>query len=220
GDLRINEVYGVAATVQNDFVELVNTSADDIDIDGRSLQHASRTGTFNNTLTLSGTVPAGGTFLIGLADGNGAGEPLPAADLEGGINASGSGGVFALSDAEGTLTCQGSTCAEDPAVVDLVGWGAAETFSGEAPAPGTDNATSGSRVAPTGENSADFAEGAPTPTPSGADPGEGGDDGDGGGDDEQPPADAVEATIADIQGTGAESPLAGDAVTTDGVVTA
>src|SRR5699024_4640677 len=224
GDLRINEIYGgggnSGATVQNDFVELVNTSAADIDIDGWSLQYASRTGTFNNTLTLSGTVPAGGTFLIGLADGNGAGEPLPAADLEGGINASGSGGVFALSDAEGTLTCQGSTCAEDPAVVDLVGWGAAETFSGEAPAPGTDNATSVSRVAATGENSTDFVEGEPTPTPSGAEPGDGGDDGDGGGDDEQPPADAVEATIADIQGTGAESPLAGDAATTDGVVAA
>src|SRR5699024_5499034 len=119
-----------------------------------------------------------------------------APDLEGGINASGSGGVFALSDAEGTLTCQGTTCTEDPAVVDLVGWGAAETFSGEAPAPGTDNATSVSRVAATGENSTDFVEGEPTPAPSGAEPGDGGDDGDGGGgDDEQPPADAVEATI-------------------------
>src|SRR5699024_1847215 len=62
GDLRINEIYGgggnSGATVQNDFVELVNTSAADIDIDGWSLQYASRTGTFNNTLTLSGTVPA------------------------------------------------------------------------------------------------------------------------------------------------------------------
>src|SRR5699024_11357685 len=66
GDLRINEIYGgggnSGATVQNDFVELVNTSDADIDIDGWSLQYASRTGTFNNTLTLSGTVPAGGTF--------------------------------------------------------------------------------------------------------------------------------------------------------------
>src|SRR5690625_6207084 len=39
------------------------------------------------------------------------------------LNASGSGGVFALSDAGGALQCHGATCAEDPAVIDLVGWG-------------------------------------------------------------------------------------------------
>ncbi|WP_394216638.1 ExeM/NucH family extracellular endonuclease [Brachybacterium vulturis] len=216
GDLQINEIYGgggnSGAALLSDFVELVNTSDADVSIDGWSLQYASRTGTFNNTLALSGTVPAGGTFLIQLADGNGNGEPLPAADLEGGINASGSGGVFALSDAEGTLTCHGSTCAEDPAIVDLVGWGAAETFSGEAPAPGTDNATSVSRVAATGENSTDFREGEPTPTPSGAEQPDPGDPGD--------PVEPMEATIAEIQGTGAASPLDGQRVSTEGVVTA
>src|SRR5699024_7885094 len=78
-----------------------------------------------------------------------------------------------------------------------------------------------SRAAAPGAPSTDSAGRAPTPAPSGAEPGDGGADGaGGGGDDEQPPADAAEATIADIQGTGAESPLAGDAVTTEGVVTA
>ncbi|AXK46176.1 ExeM/NucH family extracellular endonuclease [Brachybacterium saurashtrense] len=220
GELQINEVYGgggnSGASYQSDFVELVNTSDADLSIDGWSLQYASKTGTFNNTVDLTGTVPAGGTFLIQLASGNGNGEPLPAADLTGGINASGSGGVFALSDAQGNLACHGTTCAEDPAVVDLVGWGGAETFSGDAPAPATTNATSVSRIAATGENSTDFEAGHPTPTLSGAEPGDGGDDGGDG----EPPAEATEVSIAQIQGTGATSPLAGQDVITEGVVTA
>ncbi|ATG50930.1 glutamate--cysteine ligase [Brachybacterium vulturis] len=219
GDLQLNEIYGgggnSGAAFQHDFVELVNTGDEDISVDGWSLQYASKSGTFNNSVALSGTVPAGSTFLIRLAPGNGAGDPLPESDLTGGINASGSGGTFALSDAEGALACEGTTCAEDPAVVDLVGWGPAATFSGEAPAPGTDNATSVSRIAATGENSTDFAAG--TPTPGDAAPGDGGDDGGG---DEQPPGETVEASIADIQGTGAQSPLAGQHVVTEGVVTA
>ncbi|MFC7457014.1 ExeM/NucH family extracellular endonuclease [Brachybacterium sp. GCM10030267] len=222
GDLQISEAYGgggnSGASFQSDFVELRNTSEADISLDGWSLQYASKTGTFNNTVSLSGTVPAGGTFLIELASGNGNGEPLPAADLTGGINASGSGGVFALSDAEGNLECHGTTCAEDPAVVDLVGWGAAETFSGDAPAPGTDNATSVSRVEVTGENSTDFVEGAPTPTPSGAEETDSEDPEEP--EDPEVPADPTEASIAEIQGTGEASPLEGETVVTEGVVTA
>ena len=223
GDLQINEVYGgggnSGAAFQNDFVELVNTSDADISIDGWSLQYASKTGAFNNSLSLTGTVPAGGTFLVQLAAGNGNGDPLPAADLTGGINASGTGGVFALSDAEGKLACTGTTCAEDPAVVDLVGWGGASTFSGEAPAPATTNATSVARTAATGENSTDFAAGAPTPT-NAAGEGSGGEGPVDPGDPEEPPADAAEASIAEIQGTGAASPLVGKNVITEGVVTA
>ena len=40
------------------------------------------------------------------------------------------------------------------------------------------------------------------------------------GDEEEPPADPAEATIPEIQGTGDESPLKGDPVITEGVVTA
>ncbi|MGP9538372.1 ExeM/NucH family extracellular endonuclease [Brachybacterium sp. AOP43-C2-M15] len=230
GDLRIQEVYGgggnSGAAFRHDFVELVNTSDTDLDLTGWTLQYASATGSFNGgagTLALSGTVAAGETFLIQLAAGNGNGEPLPEADLVGGINVSGTQGVFALSDAAGTLQCTGATCAEDPAVIDLVGWGAAATFSGEAPAPATTNGTSIERTDATGENSADFAAGTPTP---GAAPGEDDDDdgddddGDDDGDDEQPPAEAVEASIAEIQGTGPASPLVGRHVLTEGVVTA
>jgi predicted extracellular nuclease len=218
GALQITEIYGgggnSGAAYRNDFVELRNTGDADISLDGWSLQYASKTGRFNNATELSGTVPAGGTFLIQLAAGNGNGDPLPEADLTGSTNASGSGGTFALSDATGALACEFEACAEDPAVVDLVGWGGSATFSGEAPAPATNNATSVSRVAATGENSTDFTAGDPTPGDAGPD--DGGDDGG----DDQPPADPTEVTIAEIQGTGAESPLAGAPVITEGVVTA
>jgi predicted extracellular nuclease/2',3'-cyclic-nucleotide 2'-phosphodiesterase (5'-nucleotidase family) len=216
GDLQINEVYGgggnSGATLTHDFVELVNTSEEDIDLDGRSLQYASATGSFNagNVLGLEGVVPAGGTFLVQLAKGAGGTEALPEPDLTGGINVSGTQGVFALSDGTGRLECTGTSCAEDPAVADLVGWGGATTFSGTAPAPRTTNATSVARIAATGENSTDFAAGAPTPTPSGGtDP-----------EDPEEPGEAQEVSIAEIQGTGVESPLDGEAVITEGVVTA
>ena len=126
GDLQISEAYGgggnSGASFQNDFVGSSDTTDQDLSIDGWSLQYASKTGAFHNTLVLQGSVPAGGTFLVQLAAGNGNGDPLPGADLTAGINAFGTGGVFALSNAEGKLACTGATCAEDPAVVDLLGW--------------------------------------------------------------------------------------------------
>ena len=217
GDLQINEIYGgggnSGSTFTHDFVELVNTSEEPIDLAGWSLQYASATGTFNapGVLALEGTVPAGGTFLIQLAQGAGGTEALPEPDLTGTTAVSGSQGVFALSDSEDRLVCGGATCADDPAVVDLVGWGGATTFSGTAPAPRTTNATSVARVAATGENSTDFVAGEPTPTPSG-----------GSTDPEEPgePGETVEASIAEIQGTGAQSPMVGKNVVTEGVVTA
>ncbi|MEE1650763.1 ExeM/NucH family extracellular endonuclease [Brachybacterium sp. J144] len=222
GAVQINEVYGgggnSGATYTHDFVELVNTSDADVDITGWTLQYSSAGGSFgaSSSVTLSGVVPAGGNFLIQLAQGSGGTEALPTPDATGTIAASGTGGAFALTDASGTLACSGAVCAENPAVVDLVGWGSStRTFSGTAPAPGTTNPTSVSRVAATGENSTDFVVGAPTPTSST----------DGSTDPEEPgepeePGDATAASIAEIQGTGAASPLVGQDVVTEGVVTA
>ncbi|MCS6711479.1 ExeM/NucH family extracellular endonuclease [Brachybacterium sp. EF45031] len=226
GAVVINEVYGgggnSGATYTHDFVELRNTGTEPVSLDGWTLQYASKTGTFNNSLALSGTIAPGDTFLIQLAQGAGGTTPLPGADLTGTINAAGTGGVFALSDASGKLACTGTTCATDPAVVDLVGWGGASTYSGDAPAPATTNATSVARTASTGENSTDFTVGEPTPQPSGTAV-------------EEPtptdptptdptPTDPAPApqvvSISEIQGTGAASPLVGQTVTTEGVVTA
>ncbi|HIY24640.1 MAG TPA: ExeM/NucH family extracellular endonuclease [Candidatus Brachybacterium merdigallinarum] len=225
GDLQINEVYGgggnSGAELTHDFVELTNTSDAEISIDGWTLNYASATGSFgSNSMPLTGTVPAGGTFLVQLAQGNGGSTALPTPDLTGDLALGGSAGTIALTDTDEALECGGVACSEDPTVVDLVGWGgSATTFSGEAPAPGTSSTTSISRIAATGENSTDFEAGAPTPV-NAAGESVGGDD-DGGEDGEtDPPADATEVTIAEIQGTGAQSPLAGHAVITEGVVTA
>ncbi|PMC76955.1 ExeM/NucH family extracellular endonuclease, partial [Brachybacterium sp. UMB0905] len=223
GDVQINEIYGgggnSGATLTHDFVELVNTGTEDISLDGWTLQYSSATGKFQagGKVTLSGVIPAGGTFLIQLAQGSGGTEALPTPDATGDVTVSGTKGVFALSDADGLLACTGTTCAEDPAVVDLVGWGGATTFSGDSPAPATSNTTSISRIDATGENSSDFVAGEPTPTPSG-----GATDPEDPSDPEDPtdPVPGEQVSIAEIQGTGASSPLDGQTVTTEGVVTA
>ena len=62
GDLQINELYGgggnSGSTFTHDFVELVNTSDEPIDLAGWSLQYASATGTFNSSgvLALEGKI--------------------------------------------------------------------------------------------------------------------------------------------------------------------
>src|SRR5699024_11215957 len=77
------------------------------------------------------------------------------------------------------------------------------------PAQSLTNSTSASRTdgIDTDNNAEDFTRGAPTPRNSG-------------GGDPEPPPEPVEATIAEIQGTGDETPLRGQEVITEGVVTA
>ena len=107
--------------------------------------------------------------------------------------------------------------------MDFVGWGSsASDFAGTAPAPGTSNSTGASRDEAhtnTADNAADFTAVAPTPTSSGGTTPE---------EPEEPvdpeePEEPVEPTVVaidEIQGTGDASPLAGQTVTTEGVVTA
>ena len=94
-------------------------------------------------------------------------------------------------------------------MVDFVGYGATATaFAGSGPALGATNATSVTRDAAltnTANNAADFTGGDPDAGRRGHAPAR---------------STPVAATIAEIQGTGATSPLAGQTVITDGVVTA
>lgn len=165
----INEVYGgggnSGAPINRDFVELVNTTDAAVDLAGWSVQYASATGTSWQVTPLSGTVPAGATWVVGQAAGAGA-QPSFTVNTEGSIPMSGSAGKVALVQGTAALTGTGATIADDPAVVDLVGFGAANGFAGTAPAPGTTNATSVSRDAAhtnTADNARDFTAGAPTP---------------------------------------------------------
>ncbi|WP_127793773.1 ExeM/NucH family extracellular endonuclease [Agromyces sp. LHK192] len=213
----IDEVYGgggnSGAVLNQDFVELYNPGASPVSLAGWSVQYGSATGAFNaaQVTPLSGTIPAGGSFLLGLAVGGANGAALPTPDGTGTANLSGTNGKVALVSSTTPLTCgqtAGSGCATDASVVDFVGFGTANAFAGSAAAPAPSNTTSISRTAHanTANNAADFIAGAPTPANSGG--GGGTDPGDG------------EYTIAEIQGTGAASPIAGATATTTGVVTA
>nr|WP_240643845.1 ExeM/NucH family extracellular endonuclease [Antribacter gilvus] len=227
----IDEVYGgggnSGAAFAQDFIELYNTTDQPVSLDGWSVQYASATGTWANgsQTNLTGTIPAHGSFLVGQATGSNTTLPaLPTPDATGTIAMSGSGAKVALVNATARLGCAGVACATDPAVADLVGWGAtASSYAGTAPAPATTNATSVSRTnhVNTADNAADFTAGTPTPTnagpgteptpsPSPSDPSP-----------SPTPSDPAGVTpIAEIQGAGAASPLAGRTVTTEGVVTA
>ncbi len=216
----IEEVYGgggnSGAAFNRDFVELHNPTDELVSLDGWSIQYASATGTWagGGQTNLTGVIPAGGSFLVGQAFGANTSLPaLPTPDVEGTIAMSGTGAKVALVSSTQRLACSGAACAEAADVIDLVGWGAtANTFLGSGPAPGTSNATSVARVghANTVDNAADFVAGTPTPAGSGA-----------GGEDPDPDPEPGEVVpIAEIQGTGATSPLVGQTVTARGVVTA
>ena len=206
----ISEVYGgggnKGAPFTNDFIELYNPTNSPIDLTGWSVEYFSSKGNSGGKTALSGSIPASGHYLI-QEGGGGTGEPLPTPDAEGSLNMSGSKGSVKLYDASG-------------AEVDVVGYGAASISEGS-PTPALSNTTSAQRNAAgadTDDNSADFSTGAPTPKSAGGDT-----------TNPEPPApepqpDPVEpgatVTIPEIQGTGAESPLKGQNVTTQGVVTA
>ncbi|WP_456821133.1 ExeM/NucH family extracellular endonuclease [Cellulomonas sp. URHB0016] len=211
----VNEVYGGGGNsggqFNRDFIELVNTQTTAVDVTGWAVQYgAAGNTTFGAKTVLSGTIAAGGSLLVGEAPGADTSQPAITPDIDGTIAISGSAGKVALTTTSDTLVCAvAASCAGDAAVVDLVGWGSSTVvFAGAAPASGTSSSTSVSRDAAhtnTANNAADFTTG--TPTPQGAGGGSG-------------PGTPTVRTIAEIQGTGAVSPLVGETVITAGVVTA
>ena len=206
--LVVSEVYGgggnSGAPLRNDFIELHNTSGAPLSLDGLSVQYRSAAGSPGGITALHGTVPAGAHWLVAEAAGASTSAPeLPTPDDSGSIAMSGTSGQVLL--ATGTA----AVAPGDAAVVDLVGYGAATSFEGSAPAPGLSNTTSASRTAAgtdTDDNAADLTAGSPDPKGSGA---------------STPPApEPTPATIEQVQGSGSTSPLAGTTVVTSGVVTA
>ncbi|QDC26804.1 ExeM/NucH family extracellular endonuclease [Georgenia yuyongxinii] len=211
----INEVYARGGSANqpftHKFVELYNPTDAPVNLAGLSLQYraATASGSSNNTVPLSGTIAAGGHFLVSGGSNGGVGEAVPEVDLvAGALNPSGTTGTVALVRAASAVTLPTGNVAGNAQIVDLIGYGTSNTFEGAVAATTGTNATplswSRTAFADTDNNAADFTMGAPTPQGSGSD-----------GDDE-----TVEATIAEIQGTGAASPLVGRTVVTRGVVTA
>lgn len=169
-DVVISQVYGgggnTSAAYTNDFVVLHNRAATTAKLAGLSLQYTSKAGTTwgNNTLSLTGTIPAGEYFLVQLASGGSVGAALPTADQSGSINLSSTDGKLAL--AIGVTGLPGDKCPDATRAIDFVGYGAADCAEGTA-AAALSNTTAAVRnnggCDDTNVNSADFTVTAPAP---------------------------------------------------------
>ncbi|MBA2384320.1 MAG: ExeM/NucH family extracellular endonuclease [Actinobacteria bacterium] len=169
----ISQVYGgggnSGATYTNDFIELYNPTAASIPLTGWSVQYASSGGTTWQRTDLTGSIAAGGRYLIQEAAGAGGTVNLPSPDVTGTIPMSATAGKVVLLNTT-TMITTGTSCPSTN-VVDLVGYGAtANCFEGAGPAPAPSNTTADHRTAggtDTDNNAADFTTGAPSPrTPS------------------------------------------------------
>lgn len=217
--LVINEAYlsggSANAPYTHKFVELYNPTQAAIDLSGMSLQYRSATGTgaFTGVTPLTGTVDPGGYFLVQGGSNGSTGAALPTPDATGGLNPSGTTGTLALVRSTSAVTLPAGNAAGAANVVDLVGYGTSNTFeTAVSPAPSANNVPASinrTGFADTDDNSKDFTLSS-TVTPQNS-----GDDGGGPG-----PEPGEVVPIAEIQGTGAASPLVGQTVTTRGVVTA
>lgn len=226
----INEAYlsggSAGAAYKSKFVELYNTSDAAVSLAGWSVQYRSATGTAAPTsvAALTGSIPAKGHYLIKGGSNGTNGADLPTADLVAtSLNFSGSAGTIILAKQATAAPLATGSVIEPAGVADLLGYGSSNTFETQAavaPASNTD-VKSLNRSAGTDSNSnrADFTlNTAVTPTAAGGtvdpvpdptpDP------------DPTPTPVPGTKTIAEIQGTGTASPLAGTAVTTRGKVTA
>ncbi|WIK82185.1 ExeM/NucH family extracellular endonuclease [Micrococcus lylae] len=229
--LVINEAYtnggSANAVFTHKFVELYNPTDAPISLDGWSLQYRSATGTGapNGSVALSGTVPAKGTFLVQGGSNGSNGAELPTPDLvAGGLNPAGVSGTLVLSNQAERLPALATgsvVTGDDPAVVDLLGYGTSNTFETTAASSPSANSDPKSMTRTDGldtdDNSADFTlTGDVTPMPSsgeGVDPAPDPDP-------DPDPEEAIPLTIAQIQGTGDRTPYDEQLVTTTGVVTA
>ncbi|QDE34103.1 ExeM/NucH family extracellular endonuclease [Microbacterium foliorum] len=219
----INEAYlsggSAGAAFTNKFVELYNPTAAPVTLDGLSLQYRSATGTAasNGVAPLTGVIPAGGHYLVQAGSNGANGAALPTADAVSTLNPSGTNGTLALVEGTAAITLTPGSVTGVDGVIDVLGYGTSNTFETAAatpPAGNTDvkslNRTGGKD---TDDNKADFSL-SPTITPQNAgtvpdpDP------------DPEPEPEPTEVSIAEVQGTTDVSPLNGQTVTVEGVVTA
>lgn len=164
----ISQIYGgggnSSATYRNDFVELYNASTQAFDLGGWTVQYASATGTSWQIQPLGGIMQPGEYYLVQLASGGAVGALLPAANVNGSINMSGTTGKVAL--VMGGDPLEGCPTG-DPLLVDLVGYGTANCREGLTNASAPSNTTAAFRknggLTDTNVNGADFVTAAPFP---------------------------------------------------------
>lgn len=168
GHLMISQVYGgggnSGAAYTHDFIELYNPGPDPIPLAGWSVQYASARGTKWLVTPLTGTIPAGGYFLIQQVEGAGGRLALPRIDALGETAMSASSGKVALVHGLDALAL---SCPAEDRVVDLVGYGRANCYEGAGAAPRANNRRAvlrgGDPPVDRDDNRADFVAAAPRP---------------------------------------------------------
>ncbi|MDZ4796932.1 MAG: lamin tail domain-containing protein [Bryobacteraceae bacterium] len=204
-DIVISQVYGgggnAGAQLRSDFIELFNRGRATVNITGWSVQYTSATGTTWQVTPLTGSIAPGRYYLVKQADGaNAAATALPTPDATGTIAMSGTAAKVAL--------------LRDTTIIDLVGYGETNQFEGSGPTRVLSNTTAAIRRASgctdTDDNANDFQIGAPAPRSSATEPAV----------DCTASTPISNATISQIQGSGATSPLTGQLVITRGIITA
>jgi hypothetical protein len=171
-DMVVSQVFAgggnTGAPYTNDYIELFNRGPSTVDLSTWSIQYATSSGTSWQVTPLSGSVPAGGHYLIQLASAAAIGAALPTPDAAGTSNLAVSGGKVALVHSATALTCGASvgSCSADASVVDLVGYGSATDYEGGAAAPALSNTTAAVRTdgcMDADANASEFSAAAPTP---------------------------------------------------------
>ena len=176
GSLVMSQVYGgggnAGAQYTHDFVELHNRGTTTLSLAGLSLQYTSSAGTIWNgggsgVALLSGSIPAGGYFLVRLATGGAVGAALPTPDLTpaAALPLSATNGKIALIN--GTAQIANGACPPAATTVDFVGYGSADCKEGALVVPVLSNTTAALRAqsgcADVNNNGADFSVVAPLP---------------------------------------------------------
>jgi hypothetical protein len=176
--LVISQIYGgggnSGATYKNDFIEIFNRGSVAVSVSGWSVQYASATGSSWTLTALSGTIPAGGYYLVKEAQGAGGTTNLPTADATGSITMSATSGKVALVNNQTALTCS-SACLPNAHIIDFVGYGSSATaFEGSGPTPTLANTTSalraGAGCTDSDNNASDFSAGTVNPRNSSTSP--------------------------------------------------
>lgn len=172
----LSQVYGGGGSstslVSSDFVVLHNRGREAVAVDGWSVQYASATSSsWSLRANLSGTIRAGGHYLVQMSAPGSAGSALPTPDTatETSAMAAGAGKVALVTN---TVALSGS-CPSGSQIADFLGYGAdANCFAGTAPAPTTSAALALFRkqdgCTDAGNNASDFVPGAPAPINSAA----------------------------------------------------
>ncbi|MGO1594861.1 MAG: lamin tail domain-containing protein, partial [Ancrocorticia sp.] len=224
----INEV-----SVDQLYAELYNPSDDEVALDGLSFAYyAQKGGHQNGTVALSGTMEPNGYYLVGLRQTGSTSGVETDVDWDATSQVGANGGYAIVKSDSDYVNLANGDVAGDEALIDFYGVGNSVKFETQAsPAKPTASQSAGrTDGVDTDNNAADFSPQTPTPTNSNgetAEPGEPDPEPTDPGDPDPEPTEPGESVdpdeitpIADIQGPSANSPLAGQTVTTQGYVTA